>query len=72
MRNSTGSIFGLQIGTFQDRLFPDRWSRGTKILGSMMEKYVYMITTEHAPFAVISDLFMHPVARKQAMRECSC
>ena len=36
--NQKSDIFELQIGSFQGRSFPDRWSRGTKTLGTRVEK----------------------------------
>ena len=35
--NRKSAISGLQIGSFQDRSFHDRWSRGTKTLGTRVE-----------------------------------
>ena len=42
--NRKSDIFGLQIGSFQGRSFPDRWSRGTKTLGTR----VYMARSSTA------------------------
>ncbi len=36
--NHKSDIFGLQIGTFQGRSFPDRWSKGTKTLKVILFK----------------------------------
>ena len=40
-------IFGLQIGSFQGRSFPDRWSRGTKTFGTRVPSPPSGLTSEH-------------------------
>ena len=61
--NRKSDIFGLQIGSFQGRSFPDRWSRGTKTLGTRV------IFNEIQRLQSRMDGFMRVYANKSSRQE---
>ena len=66
--NRKSSISGLQIGSFQGRSFHNRWSRGTKTLGT---RVVMHLKARHAQFNRKSDIFGHVFGPNRNFLGCS-